>query len=320
MGDHLGMMASAVVSHQGIVNKFLGDGMLAFFRGEAGATNAVLTAFQIVEGFERLREAWGEITSFSLDFLDIGIGITTDDEIILGRIGDERFMELTVVGVGVNLAASLQEAARDGKRVICDHQTLRCLVDKSIVLAEGPTRFELRNAGSPAGMFFQTYHLKQAESRTASHIGTGPFDVFLSYRREGGSGVARALQQGLRKEYKVFLDVDKIREGQFDTALLKTIEATPNFLVVLSPGAFDRCRSPDDWMRQEIRCAIRAGRNIVAVALEGFRHPAPMDLPDDMRDVLRYDTIEYSHRYFDAMLSSVRERLGTPLIHSNTSP
>jgi class 3 adenylate cyclase len=307
LGDHLGMMSTAVLKHHGIVNKFIGDGMMAVFRGDAGATNAVQAAFEIVEGFERLREVWAESSSFNMDFLDIGVGIATDDEIVFGRIGDDQFCEMTVVGVGVNLAAALQKSARDGKRVLCDYQTLRRLADRSAVIAEAPTKFQLMTTGAPTGMNFDVYPLKRAPKPEAAK--DDQFDVFVSYRREGGSGAARAIQQGLGHDYRVFLDVDRLRGGLFDTALLRTIEATPNFLVVLSPGALDRCNQADDWLRQEIRQALRTGRAIIPVALEGFTFPPAPSLPEDIREVLRHDAVEYSHRYFDAMLAKVRERL-----------
>lgn len=309
LGDHLGMMSEVVLRHRGIVNKFLGDGMLAVFRGPSAATDAIEAAFDMGNGFDRLKEAWADTTSFTLDFLDIGVGIATDDEIVLGRIGDDRFCEMTVVGVGVNLAAALQEQARDGKRVICDHQTLRKLTDRSAVLADAPTKFTLMTTGAPAGMEFDVYHIHRAPP-PALRPGER-YDVFVSYRREGGSGIARAIQQGLSRDFRVFLDVDKLRGGTFDTALLHTIEATPNFLLVLSAGAFDRCQNPDDWLRQELRQALRAGRNIVPVALEGFTFPPAEVLPEDIRPVARRDAIEYSHRYFDAMLTKVRERLAS---------
>jgi class 3 adenylate cyclase len=308
LGDHLGMMSAAVLKYRGIVNKFIGDGMMAIFRGDAAATNAIQAAFEIVEGFERLREVWAESSNFNLEFLDIGVGIATDDEIVFGRIGDDRFCEMTVVGVGVNLAAALQKSARDGKRVLCDYQTLRRLADRSTVIADPPAKFQLMTTGAPTGMTFDVYPLRRPPK-------PGPagkddrYDVFVSYRREGGSGAARALQQGLGHDCRVFLDVDRLRGGLFDATLLKTIEATPNFLVVLSPGSLDRCHLPDDWLRQEIRQALRTGRTIIPVALEGFAFPPAPSLPEDMRDVLRHDAVEYSHRYFDAMLAKVRERL-----------
>ena len=89
LSDYIAMLSTLVVDGDGIVNKVVGDGLVAIFRGRDGATSAVRVALQMVDGFGRLREAWNGTTNFSIDFLDIGVGIATDDEMILGTVGDD---------------------------------------------------------------------------------------------------------------------------------------------------------------------------------------------------------------------------------------
>ncbi|MDM8524877.1 toll/interleukin-1 receptor domain-containing protein [Desulfococcaceae bacterium HSG8] len=84
------------------------------------------------------------------------------------------------------------------------------------------------------------------------------YDIFISYRREGGSDKARLFQQALSERgLKVFLDVDELRAGYFDEKLLRVIENTPGFLLILSAGSLDRCKNPGDWLRREIEHAVR---------------------------------------------------------------
>jgi len=47
----------------------------------------------------------------------------------------------------------------------------------------------------------------------------------------------------------------------------------------------------------------------VPVVLPGFAFPDPKTLAEDMSDVVRHDAVEYSHRYFYAMLDKLREHL-----------
>jgi hypothetical protein len=132
--------------------------------------------------------------------------------------------------------------------------------------------------------------------------------VFISYRRETGAAEARLLREALiGRGISVFLDVTDLRRGYFDEELLKRITAAPNFVLVLTPGALDRCADPQDWMRQEIAHAIREKRNIVPVMIGAFQFPAA--LPDDIVNLPRHQGIQYSHQYFDAMTQSIVESL-----------
>ena len=315
LSDYVLMLASVVVRNDGIVNKVLGDGLMAIFRGPSAADNAVRTAIEGVEGFDRLRRSWHGISRFNLDFLDIGFGITTDDETILGTVGDDRFRDFTVIGTGVNLAAALVKSARGGNRIVCDNATASEIRDRGLAVCEGPVSFRIEKSGPLHGMSYDTWNLKRfeepAEAAVAPDSGDR-YDIFISYRREGGSDAARSLQLALKDQFRVFLDVDRMPSGHFDTALLKTIEQSPNFVVFLSPGGLDRCSEPGDWLRREITHAIATRRNIVPVTLPGFSFPDPRTLPPEMSEVARHDAIEYSHRYFYAMVDKLREHLKAP--------
>jgi hypothetical protein len=66
--------------------------------------------------------------------------------------------------------------------------------------------------------------------------------VFLSYRRNVSAFIARVVFQDLRQHgYDVFMDVESIDSGQFETIILNRIKARAHFLVILTPGALDRC-------------------------------------------------------------------------------
>ena len=58
LSEYIAMLASLVISHDGIVNKFQGDGLMAIFRTARGAANAVTCAMHMLDGFDRLRAAW----------------------------------------------------------------------------------------------------------------------------------------------------------------------------------------------------------------------------------------------------------------------
>lgn len=100
------------------------------------------------------------------------------------------------------------------------------------------------------------------------------YNVFISYRRDGGAAFAKLLCDTLAKRgYLVFLDVDSNGPGPFDENLYRVIEHSTDFLLILSPNALDRCEHEKDWVRLEIERAKECGKNIVPVMLKGFDFP-----------------------------------------------
>lgn len=56
------------------------------------------------------------------------------------------------------------------------------------------------------------------------------YDIFISYRREGGRELARSLKSELeRRGYRVFLDFDELNDGIFDRRIMEAIDAAPDF-------------------------------------------------------------------------------------------
>ena len=111
-------------------------------------------------------------------------------------------------------------------------------------------------------------------------------NVFISYRREGGIYLAMHIKNALQERgYAVFMDIEDLRNGPFNSALYEKIEDTPNFIIILSKGALDRCYKISDWVRKEIAHAIKCNRNIVPIIELGFIMPAASALPGDISDI-----------------------------------
>lgn len=135
--------------------------------------------------------------------------------------------------------------------------------------------------------------------------------VFISYRRGTSKHLARAIFMDLRQHrYDVFLDVSTIASGEFDTIILTEIAARAHFVVLLSPGALERCIHPGDWLRREIEQALRLRRNIVPIIEEGFDFEQETRyLPDPWRDEFkRHNGLRLFHDYFEAGMDTLRNR------------
>lgn len=112
------------------------------------------------------------------------------------------------------------------------------------------------------------------------------YNVFISYRREGGRDIARSIKQRLELigYNKIFFDYSSIRDGMFNTQIMDAIYSCNDFLLLLSPHSMDNCCEKGDWVAREIRTAIKYGRKIVPIALES-EFEWPPSIPSDLSEL-----------------------------------
>jgi len=141
LNRHFGLQALAVQEHKGVVDKFVGDSIVAFWgppfvKTEDHATLACHAAEAQLQAVDTLRGELPEITGLRRDapHIDLCMGICTG-EVVVGNIGSENTRSYTVVGDSVNLAARLDRANRVYRTQI--------LINESTAQAIG-SEFELR--------------------------------------------------------------------------------------------------------------------------------------------------------------------------------
>jgi class 3 adenylate cyclase len=109
-----------VSRHQGTLDKFIGDGIMALFGAplaiEDDAGKAVLCAVEMQEEIGRFTR---QCRREGKPHLYLGIGINRGD-VVVGNIGAPERMDYTAIGTTVNLAARLQGLARGGEILISD--------------------------------------------------------------------------------------------------------------------------------------------------------------------------------------------------------
>lgn len=133
------------------------------------------------------------------------------------------------------------------------------------------------------------------------------YDVFISYRRGTADELALLLQDRLQKHgVTAFRDRD-LRRGTFDDTLLRHIAESPTFLIILTPGALDRCGDEEDWLRKEIVHAISSKRNIIPLQVDSFQFTQEVvrKLDPAIRALARYQTVEYSRAYFESTVERI---------------
>lgn len=134
--------------------------------------------------------------------------------------------------------------------------------------------------------------------------------VFISYRRSVSAFIARAVFQDLRyHEFDVFMDVESIDAGAFDTVILNQIAARTHFVVILTPGAVERCLEPEDWLRREVEHAMQLERNIVPLLVNNFDfRDAEKYLTGALSSLSRYNSLTVPHDYFEEAMTRLRSR------------
>lgn len=124
------------------------------------------------------------------------------------------------------------------------------------------------------------------------------YDIFVSYRRDGGVAEADRIASRLRNRgYRVFFDGDSIGSEDFVTKIAVSIRASTDVLVLLTPGALDRCITDPahDYVGREIAYAMELGKNIVPVMAEGFKYPEGLPRAlEPFKKINAGDTVNFS--------------------------
>ncbi len=108
LNRYFSVMVEIIMDRGGIVDKYIGDAIMAFFgapvRGENDALEAVRAGVGMADALEGFNE---EHRAAGMPEFRIGIGLAFG-EVTVGNIGTERKMDYTVIGDVVNLASRLE--------------------------------------------------------------------------------------------------------------------------------------------------------------------------------------------------------------------
>jgi adenylate cyclase len=116
LNEHFTEMSRVVFQHEGTLDKFIGDCVMAVFGWPFSTGNDELNALRAARAMQAsvaTRNARPGITRA----LHMGIGINTGD-VIAGNVGGPQKMDFTVIGDAVNVAARLQALAQPGQIVV----------------------------------------------------------------------------------------------------------------------------------------------------------------------------------------------------------
>lgn len=132
LNDYFSLMTECVRRHNGTVNKFIGDGLLAIFGAPVSylgnQNNAVLCALEMVDSLKKFNAKYAD--KFGAE-LRIGIGINTG-EVVVGNIGSEDRVEYTVIGDTVNVASRIENLTKGNDDAIFISKSTHDLVKDTV--------------------------------------------------------------------------------------------------------------------------------------------------------------------------------------------
>ena len=108
INTYLSSMTKIILTNNGLVDKFIGDAIMAIFGAplpfEEHPQMACTTALGMIEELLRVKPVWQEE---GFPEINIGIGINTGS-MVIGNMGSEERFDYTVLGDSVNLASRLE--------------------------------------------------------------------------------------------------------------------------------------------------------------------------------------------------------------------
>jgi hypothetical protein len=129
--------------------------------------------------------------------------------------------------------------------------------------------------------------------------------VFLSYRRDDVQGQTGRLFDRLSEHFGedlVFMDVESLTPGEhFDVAIEGAIAQCDVVLVLIGRRWLAdpaRLADPGDFLRREVRTALKLARPMVPLLVDGAALPLESQLPDDMKALVRGQAFELRHATF----------------------
>lgn len=129
LNEYFSDMTPIIFEHYGLLDKYMGDGLMALFgvpyQCEDAAANAVKAAIAMQRRMESVNR---DLKAIGLSEISIGIGINTG-MVTVGYIGSEERTDYTAIGDPVNLAARLEKQAK-GWQIIISGSTREALGER----------------------------------------------------------------------------------------------------------------------------------------------------------------------------------------------
>lgn len=150
LNEYFDAMVDIIFQHEGVLDKFIGDELMALFglvgSPENGPINAVKAALAMQK---KLASMMSVRSSLGWPVFKVGVGINTGD-VVVGNVGSKNRMDYTVIGDSVNIAARFEQSAEGGTVVIGETTKQRC---PPLLQVEPKGSVQVRNRVDPVSCY-----------------------------------------------------------------------------------------------------------------------------------------------------------------------
>ncbi len=226
LNQYFETMVEAVFNHEGTLDKFIGDALMAVFGAPLPLTenHAWMAVKSALDMRWRLAAFNEQRILDNHPLIYIGIGISSG-EVVSGNIGSKKRMDYTVIGDGVNLSARLESATKDyGCDVILSESTYNLCRDR--IWVRELDRIRPKGKSQPVSI----YELIGEVDIPLNDATRRLLDCYEAGRHA-------YINRDFRKALTYFYDAYQIKPS--DQAVLAHLERSKNYLENPPPEAWD---------------------------------------------------------------------------------
>ena len=199
LNRYFGMMVDVIMSRDGIVDKYMGDAVMAFFGAPVKRGNEALQAVR--SGFEML-EALEEFNAWQAKKgrppFRIGIGVNYGF-VTVGNIGSEKKMDYTVIGDMVNLGSRLEGQTKVYRESIIVSESVTRYVEKEIP-CRLLDRVAVKGRTDAVGIYAPRTRLSPAEQE-AWPLHARAMELYYQRRFQEADGLFQRVRELLPGDY-----------------------------------------------------------------------------------------------------------------------
>jgi len=192
MNEYLTRMTDIVFKHEGLLDKYIGDAIMAIWGAPLDQPDhprrACATALEMIEALSQLQKKWA---SEGMPELNIGVGISTGP-MVVGNMGSERRFSYTVMGDSVNLGSRLEGLNKVyGTRIIVSETTWQWV--KEEILGRELDAVRVKGKATPVRIYelIASHGQATAEQRA---LGQDFQSALEAYRRQDWDEALKILQ------------------------------------------------------------------------------------------------------------------------------
>lgn len=140
------------------------------------------------------------------------------------------------------------------------------------------------------------------------------YDVFISYKRNGGAEMAELVRAELLKRKfrssRLFMDTYNLGEGDYMSNIDAAINDSANIIVIVTRDCFVGINEDSNWIH-EIKHALDSKKRLIPIYFDGITEIKSSEVPDIISTFPKENAVPYVHQYarasFDHLASLIEK-------------